>query len=486
MKKLLTTIMAAAMLISAAIPVFAAEADPEIAFAKSGDKTLTGVTANGGWNVTADALTTTETNSNFVFTNDKMEAGKITATFDRTSVPEGKSGHDGIIFCVSDDATKFWETQVNSYYFLFVQGDGMKIGLAKSGKLHTWSTFSDRYEIPEEDRTGVYTITAEWDCTGTIKCYLNEELVQTWTDSNPLPGSRYGLRAASVGVSFTEIVAEPAAPAADAPRNGQAEAIPGTAVVDGVIDEAWAKAPVYSMDEIVVLDSAKDENGNPTKTDSSSVKFRMMYSGTKVYMLAEVEDDKWMTGSGTNWQNDSLMIFVSENGLDRGTKNENRYCMVAFFENYDEANANCTGFFTRNDNGTNVKAKEHAVVKNGNKAVMELSFELNNETPVEGGMIAMDLQYNDADSVAASSSDNNRSIVWAWSCSANEGPNNVRDGVNGWGDVTFVAAPAEDPTTPITPVKPPKTGDTVLLVSALALLAVSGAVVITRRRKVSK
>ncbi len=537
MKKLLTTLLAAAMLITAAIPVFAAEADPTVPAAKSGDKTLTGVTASGEWTVTDDAVTTNKTNSNFVFTNDKMEAGKITVTIDRTSA--SSSGHDGIIFCASGDTNTFWEQEINSYYFMFVEGGNGKIGLAKSGKVYGgWKTsdFPNRYEIPAEDQTGVYELTAEWDCSGTIKAYLNGEEVFTWNDPDPLPGSRYGLRAASVGVSFKDIEAEAGEVAEGAIRNGNANAIPGTITVDGVIDDAWADAPVYTMENEVSDDSRGDA---ATKKDSSTVQFRMMYSDTKVYMLVEVEDDAWTTGSNTNWRNDSLMIFVSENDMNRGTNNENRYCMVAFLENYEESKAAYTGFFTRSNNGTNDKAKEHAVVKDGNKAVMELSFELNNETPVEGGMIAMDLQYNDQDQDPATAPEQSRTIVWSWSCSANNGPNNTRDGVKGWGNVWFVAEPActhaetelkdakeatatEDgytgdkvckkcgetvekgevipangtvnpnpnPNPGTTPdPKPetsPKTGDAALAVSALALVALAGAVVIARRRKVTE
>ena len=436
MKKLLTTLLAAAMLITAAMPVFAAEADPEVAVAKSGDKTLTGVTASGEWTVTDDAVTTTKTNSNFVFTNDKMEAGKITVTIDRTSA--SSSGHDGIIFCASGDTNKFWEQEVASYYFLFVQGDNQKIGLAKSGKENGgWKTsdFPDRYVIPAEDQTGVYTITAEWDCTGTIKAYLNGELVQTWNDSNPLPGSRYGLRAASVGVSYTEIVAEPAEPAEGALRAEKAEAIPGTITVDGVIDDAWAKAPVYTLENVATADSKGDE---ATRKDSSKVQFRVAYSDSKVYMLVEITDDVWINGTDKdNWKNDSLMIFVSENDLDRGSQNANTYQLVAFINEKVDGLEN-SGFWTRR--GTNDKAKEHKVVVDGNKAVVELSFELNNETPVEGGMIALDLQYNDQDS--APTDQNTRTIIWQWSSDNEYGPNtDPRAGVKGWGNVWFVAEP---------------------------------------------
>ncbi len=524
MKKLLTTILAAAMMLSAAIPVLAA--DPEVAVAQSGDKTLTGVTANGSWDITDDAITSTGKDNNFLFTNDTADAGKITVTIDRTSA--SSTGHDGIMFCISDDSTKLWEREVDSYYFMFVEGGGTKIGLAKSGDgFGGWATgdFPNRYVIPEEDQTGVFTLSAEWDGTGTINAYLNGEKVFTWNDPNPLCGNRYGIRAASTGAKFTNYVVESAELSADAVRNGKVEAIPGEVVVDGIIDDAWEKAPVYVMENEVSDDCRGDV---ATRKDSSTVKFRVMYSGNKVYMLVEVEDDAWATGSNTNWRNDSLMIYVSENGSYRNTKNDNRYCMVAYLENYDANMPNWTGFYTRSGNGTNDKAKEHAVVKDGTKAVMELSFELNNETPVEGGQIAFDLQYNDQDLDPATAAEQSRTVVWAWSCSDPTGPNNVRSGAKGWGDVYFVAAPVcehtnteivgakeateteegytgdtvckdcgeiviegenipvKEPATTPDPVDPPKTGDAMLIVSVVAIVAAAGAVMIARRRKVTE
>ena len=555
MKKLFTTLLAVAMIACSAIPAFAA--DPAVPVAKSGEKNLTGVTANGDWSVTDDAVTSTGKDNNFVFTNDNMEAGKLTATIDRTAATE--VGHDGIMFCISDSTTKFWEKEVSSYYFLFVEKGNEKLGLIKSGNGYNgWDSnvFKDRYVIPEEDRTGVYTISAEWDCSGTIKCYLNGELVMTHNDGNPLPGTRYGLRAASVGASYSDIVAAPTAPAENAIRNCKADAIPGTITVDGVIDEAWADAPVYTMENVVTLDSTGDA---ATRKDSSTIKFRMMYNETKVYMLFEIVDDVFIVGqSDTNWKNDTMFIYISEDGVDRSRTSNKSTQMCAFLENYSDANSGKSGLIVRSGKGANDNPKEHAVKIDGNKAVMEISFQFNTITPVEGGSFVLDLQYNDQDKTP--DGNNTRTIVWAWSTSHSDGPDKVQVGSIGWGDVRFVAAPVcehtggeatctkqavctkcgesygevdadkhgetevknakeatkeeegytgdkvckdcgktveagtsipklpatNEPTTPPATVEPAPTGDATLVVAMLALVAVAGAVVITRRRKVTE
>ncbi|MBQ8382680.1 MAG: hypothetical protein IJX47_05680 [Clostridia bacterium] len=524
MKKIISLILTLAMLIcaTAVLSVSAAEADPAIPIAKSGNTTLTGITAAGSWEITAEALTTKE-GSIMVFSNDRMEAGKLTATFDRGETPNT----DGIIFCLADGSDSFWQDNGPTYYFLYIQnvdgapqvglvrtgssGDGKQLGFAKKGT----------YTIPEDKRDNVYTLSAEWDASGKIVCYLEGEKVIEWTDGNPLQGTRYGLRASGVGVTYSSVVAEPGTPSPDRIIPRSANAISGTVTVDGVIDDAWADAPVYTMENEVTLDSTGDE---ATRKDSSTVKFRMMYDNNKIYMLVEITDDAWISGYKTDdWKNDSLMIMISENDVDRSQGNSKSYCLCAFLENYSADNSSKTGLIVRSNKGTNNNPKEHAVVIDGNKAVMELSFQLNTKTPAKGDYIVMDLQYNDQDS--APTGDNTRSIVWSWSTSDPSGPNQIQIGRKGWGYVNFASAcqhtetelqnfkeatsteagytgdkvckecgetvetgsvvPATGMETP-DPVDPPVTGDAVLTAAALVLIAAAGVVLIARRRKVTE
>ena len=444
MKKLVSAILAIAMLACAttALTVSAAEADPEVPIAKAGDKTLTGLTASGSWEITDEALTTKEASSMMVFSNDKMEAGKLTATIDRGR--EGAQHNtDGIIFCLDEGSNSFWQDDAPTYYFLYIHKENNKIGLVRTGHGKGNLGFSEKasYTIPEDQRDNQYTIAAEWDASGKIICYFEGEQVIEWTDSNPLPGTRYGLRASGIGMAYTSVVAEHGTPSPDRIMPGNANAIPGTITVDGVIDEAWEKAPVYTMDHDVDKDSTvKDADGKPSAQDSSSVQFRMMYDGTKVYMLVEITDDAWISGyNADDWKNDSLLIFVSENGVERGMNSNKSYILCAFLENYSADNSSKTGFIIRSGKGSNDKPKEHAVVIDGDKAVMELSFQFNNTTPEEGGFFVMDLQYNDQDSAPTGS--NTRTIVWSWASSHPDGPNEIQIGRMGWGYVNFVAEP---------------------------------------------
>ena len=442
MKKIISSILTIIMLFGAVatMSVTAAETDYEVPIAKVGDKTLTATTAHGSWEITDEAATTKEAQSLMVFTNDKMEAGKLTATIDRGR--EGAQHNtDGIIFCLDEGSNSFWQDGGPTYYFLYIHKDNNKIGLVRTGSGNGNLGFSEKgsYAIPEDQRDNNYTISAEWDASGKITCYFEGEKVIEWTDGNPLAGTRYGLRASGVGMAFTSVVAEHGTPSPDRIMPGNANAIPGTVTVDGVIDEAWAKAPVYTMENVVEIDSTqKDEAGNLNGHGSSTVQFRMMYDGTKVYMLAEITDDSWISGYNTDdWKNDSLMIFVSENGVTRSMNNDKSYVLCAFLENYSAENSKKTGVITRK--GTNNTEKEHAVVIDGNKAVLELSFRFNTTTPQEGGFFVMDLQYNDQDSAPVNY--NTRTIVWSWAASDPKGPNQIQIGRKGWGYVNFVAEP---------------------------------------------
>ncbi len=303
-------------------------------------------------------------------------------------------------------------------------------------------------------------------------------------------------------------------PGVSAGEAANAAAVPAgtTITVDGVKEAAWDAAEEYTMVNEVWGDSRGDA---ATKKESSTVKFRMMYSDAKVYMLVEITDDAFITGaSDTHWKNDSIFIYVSEDGNDRNKNSEKSYVLAAYPAEYDQTKVGGTGFICRNAS-LNQKTKEHAVTVNGNVAVMELSFELNTKNPTANDTIYIDLQYNDQDT--APSGENTRTIVWSWSSNCEYGPNN--SGTCDWGSVTFAEAvkectheetelkDAKEPTETekgytgdkvckdcgvvveegkdIDPTgTPAKTGDAMLAVSAVAILAVGAAAVISRRRKI--
>ncbi len=307
-------------------------------------------------------------------------------------------------------------------------------------------------------------------------------------------------------------------PGVFAGETADAAALPtdATITVDGVKEAAWDAATEYTMTGVVTGDSTGDA---ATRGDSSTVKFRMLYDATTFYMLVEITDDAFITGaSDTHWKNDSLFMYISEDGTTKNKNSEKSYILCAYPENADGSAG--TGLIVRNGD-FNTKEKAHAVTVDGNKAVMEFSFRFNTITPAAGGSFVMDLQYNDQDS--APSGSNTRTIVWSWSTNKEFGPNqNAGD----WGTVNFAEAPcqhtetelkdAKEPTeseegytgdlvckacgetvekgetvpvkTPETKpeTKPALTGDTTAALALLAAFAVAAGAVVIRRRKIEE
>lgn len=107
---------------------------------------------------------------------------------------------NGIIFGLTNNGlSSYWEVGV-SYYFFFVSRDGTAyLGKVSNG-------WSELHNVPISDYSinNTYKLTVEWDGT-TINCYVDDELYFTYTDSNPLTGNRYGIRAGTPEVEFTNI-----------------------------------------------------------------------------------------------------------------------------------------------------------------------------------------------------------------------------------------------------------------------------------------
>ncbi len=176
--------------------------------ATSGDIALEGYEAEGWFD---DGVVTDGRDGGhamFIFTNDTMASGKLTATF--TGV-EGSPSDSGIVFGMEEDIDEmywFWENGP-AYYMLFA-ADGGSLYLAKVGYQGTaWKELMITAEpIPGFVHGDEVTITAEFDGAGKIKGYANGELLIEYTDPAPLSGSRYGVRAEIIGVAYSSVIAE--------------------------------------------------------------------------------------------------------------------------------------------------------------------------------------------------------------------------------------------------------------------------------------
>lgn len=179
--------------------------------ATAGDTVLEGYCPYGEFDSADGKITSTMNSSLFVVTNDRMSAGKLTATF---TSKEGSAANDnGIVFGMEeniDDNYYFWEEAgyAAPYYFLFV-GDNNCLILAKVAYgQNAWEGLTGSQPVIGYAHGGTVTVSVEFDGQGKILCYANGELLFEYTDPDGPRGGRYGVRCEVEGVVFDSLIAE--------------------------------------------------------------------------------------------------------------------------------------------------------------------------------------------------------------------------------------------------------------------------------------
>ncbi len=106
---------------------------------------------------------------------------------------------NGIIFGLTDhDKSEYWENGV-SYYFYFVNKDGLAfLGKVDNGK---WSTLTTK-SIKNYDNSATYRIKVTRH-NSDIYCFLDDTLYFCYRDSNPLTGNKYGFRAGGSNITYS-------------------------------------------------------------------------------------------------------------------------------------------------------------------------------------------------------------------------------------------------------------------------------------------
>jgi len=117
----------------------------------------------------------------------------------QVDIKPSNSSDNGIVFGYSKTGTATWEGSGISYYFLFVNYQGIVI-LGKSDN-GTWSTAGQSSGVVVKDFTKSYKLLLVYK-EREINVYLDGTLLFTSLDGDPLFGTGYGLRAGGNGVSF--------------------------------------------------------------------------------------------------------------------------------------------------------------------------------------------------------------------------------------------------------------------------------------------
>ena len=112
----------------------------------------------------------------------------------------GTPADSGIVFALTESsASTYWESGA-SYYFFFVS----RSGTAYLGRvLNGWSVCAEK-RIEDFDAAGTYRLRIERDDTG-ISCYVDDEFYMLYTETTPLSGDKYGLRAGTADVRYSDV-----------------------------------------------------------------------------------------------------------------------------------------------------------------------------------------------------------------------------------------------------------------------------------------
>ncbi len=247
-----------------------------------------------------------------------------------------------------------------------------------------------------------------------------------------------------------------------------AEAIKGTPVIDGEMDDIWESA------NAIVPDIYKEGNADI----NAKAKVYTMWDEDNLYIFADVQDEIVvnLSSGGTVWQGDCLEFFVDELYLRTGqwanSTSEGQWLVNV----NNEQDVSRRGDGSIKGGGYEGRTITSAVKKRDDGYSIEVAFpwvEIKGKVDI-GTKIGFQLQIDD-DSTAMGVRDG----VLRWAADNAQSSN--------WGTVTMVAGPAPaeetktETQTPAATTPIPKTGDSTAIIFAAA--ALSGSVALYSVRK---
>lgn len=137
-----------------------------------------------------------------IYEGNTMANGRVS-----TKIKLSELGDCGIVLGVGyNNQNNFWTE--GSQYFLTISGNGY-VGMGKEGGGLGWSWPVNPHENRDTAQTAAcivgqeYTLSAEWDGS-TIKAYLDDVLIFTYTDPDPINGIYVGIRCNRANTEYSE------------------------------------------------------------------------------------------------------------------------------------------------------------------------------------------------------------------------------------------------------------------------------------------
>ncbi len=132
----------------------------------------------------------------------EFKEGSISATIKMDTLSDS-----GIVFGLSDGGnTTYWETEngVSYYEFFLTSWNGVYLTKVYRDSNNTiWHEIKSYWINAAANKE--YTLKVEWK-GGNIRCYVDDQLFINYTDDSPLTGTKYGYRAMTNNVEYSEIV----------------------------------------------------------------------------------------------------------------------------------------------------------------------------------------------------------------------------------------------------------------------------------------
>ena len=109
----------------------------------------------------------------------------------------------GLVFGLSTRTDKFWEGKGISYYFFFINFEGVPyLGKTDNG---TWSELGTASKVDLSDPEAVFSLKVLW-YGNKIICFVNDEIVIARRDNRYLEGTRFGIRTGASGTEFQNLL----------------------------------------------------------------------------------------------------------------------------------------------------------------------------------------------------------------------------------------------------------------------------------------
>lgn len=151
-----------------------------------------------------------------------------------------------------------------------------------------------------------------------------------------------------------------------------AEAVSGTPIIDGKIDDVWADAPIINV------------NNYSMGTDGATGVSRVLWDSSYIYVLTEVKDAFLSKVSNNSYEQDTVEVFLDENNHKTTSyESDDIQCRV----NYD-------GEKTVTD-GLSTDRFSSAAVKTADGYIVEIAIPSTLGGFTSGQIVGFDLQVND-------------------------------------------------------------------------------------------